>query len=139
MIITLIGVGLFVLGVVGVLVCCGENNLSYDAEEVVNLLSAVVIVVGGIWAFICVLFVIVAHCAVNKQIYDAGMRREALIRQIEAINTDYEDVSTAAVIQGVYDWNTDVYGAKYWGENPWTSWFWDKDYVESLEYIEWEE
>ena len=54
-------------------------------------------------------------------------------------NSDYEDASKAAVIQRVYEWNKKVYNAKYWSSNPLTNWFWNKKYVDSLEYIELED
>ena len=43
--------------------------------------------------------------------------------------------SKANVIQKVYEWNVEVYDEKYWGNNIWTNWFFNKKVVDSLEYI----
>ena len=72
----------------------------------------------------------------KKDIYEAGLERNAIIKQIGVINTDYEDISKATVIKNVYDWNKNVHSIKYYGKNPWTSWFWSQKYVDSLEYID---
>ena len=75
----------------------------------------------------------------DKDIYEYSLKRESIVKQVECISSDYEDVSKATVIANVYDWNKEVYNAKYWASNPWTSWFWSQKFVDSLEYIELED
>lgn len=80
--------------------------------------------------------IISQHCTVNKDIYEYNLERESIVKQVECISSDYEDVSKATVIANVYDWNKEVYNTKYWAKNLWTSWFYSQKFVDSLEYIE---
>lgn len=72
----------------------------------------------------------------DKDIYEHNLERESIVKQVECISSDYEDVSKTTVIANAYDWNKEVHNAKYWAKNPWTSWFWSQKLVDSLEYIE---
>lgn len=138
MIITLIAIGLLVLGVIG-LVLYDHDAFSYDFGEMVSLLSVAMLMIGIIATAVSLLAILVANIGVEKDIFTKQLEHEGIVKQVECINSDYEDVSKAEVIQKVYDWNKEVYSAKYWSSNPWTSWFWNQRYVDSLEYIELED
>ena len=73
---------------------------------------------------ICVPDMIITHCNTNKKIYTKQLEYESLVK-----------LSKANVIQKVYEWNVEVYDEKYWGNNIWTNWFFNKKVVDSLEYI----
>lgn len=84
---------------------------------------------------ICVPDMIITHCNTNKKIYTKQLEYESLVKQCQTVSSNYEDVSKANVIQKVYEWNVEVYDEKYWGNNIWTNWFFNKKVVDSLEYI----
>ena len=67
---------------------------------------------------------------------NAQLDRESIIQQLECVASNYEDVSKTTVIDKVYQWNKGVHSAKYWSQNLWTNWFWSKEYVYSLKYID---
>ena len=135
MIITLIGVAMFVLGIIGFL-----YYVSFDTnKDVIGFLSSVGIIIGFLWLLICIPCIILTRCTASNDIYNANLERECIVNQIEYIDAGYEDVSKTIVIQNVYEWNKKVHAAQYWSSNPWTSWFWSKKYVNSLKYIELEE
>ena len=67
------------------------------------------------------------------------MERESIIKQIECINDNYENVSRTIVIEKAYEWNKKVYKQKYYSKNPWTNWLNNKSYIDSLEYIDLED
>lgn len=133
MIWTLLGIGLLIVGGILLYVGCKIYNEACFYTGLIGFMSGVII------AFICIVCLICGHCAVDKSIYDAELEYNALIKQVEAVNSEYEDVSKATVINRVYKWNKGVYSEKYWAENPWTNWFYDKDYVNSLKYIDMED
>lgn len=135
MIITLIGTGLIIFGLIGMYIW-SNNTYSYEVEEIVDGISITCFIVGVIMTLLCIPLIIITHCTAKKDIYDAQLERECIVKQLEVIHSDYEDVSKSTVIQNAYDWNRKVYNAEYWSSNPWTNWFWDKEYVDSLEYIE---
>ena len=135
MIITLIGVAMFVLGIIGFL-----YYVLFDTnKDVIGFLSSVGIIIGFLWLLICIPCITLTRCTASNDIYNANLERECIVNQIEYIDAEYEDVSKTIVIQNVYEWNKKVHTAQYWSSNPWTSWFWSKKYVNSLKYIELEE
>ena len=93
------------------------------------------LVLGYTLLVLALLFGLAGHVAIDKKIIDSNYERESIVKQIECINSDYEDVSKSKVIENAYEWNNKVRNAKYWSENPFTNWFWSKKYVDSLKYI----
>lgn len=109
MIWTLLGIGLLIVG--GIL-------LYVESKTYINACfytGVVTFISGLIIASVCIVSLIGGHCAVDKSIYDAELEYNALIKQVEAVNSEYEDVSKATVINRVYRWNKSVYSEKYWG------------------------
>ena len=139
MILTLIFVGSFVLGII-LMILSYNSVFPYRVDDLMDLLDIIFLLIGILGGIIVATFLIGGHCAVDKQIYNAKMEREAIVKQIECVDgMDNESVSKTTVISNIYKWNKKVYSAHYWSENPWTSWFWDRDYVDSLEHIDMEE
>lgn len=137
MIITLIGIGLVVLGIICLFI--SERSLSYDMSFSLYACGAISFVIGLIITIVTVIVIFLNHTCVNNDIYTSKLTYESLIDRIEYIDSDYEDVSKSEVIKDVYEWNKSVHSAKYWSSNPWTNWFWSQKYVDSLEYIELED
>lgn len=104
-------------------------------------------IVSFILGFLSVISIIVAlynilmsHCAIDKTIAVNQMKHDSIVKEIEALEQDTnEKVSRVTVIKDVQEWNGAVYSQKYWSESPWTNWFYSKEVVDSLEYIEMEE
>lgn len=81
-----------------------------------------------------------SHCAVDTTITVNQMEHDSIVKEIEALEQDADEkVSRVTVIKDVNEWNSDVYVIKYWSKSPWTNWFYSKEVVDSLEYIEMEE
>ena len=102
-----------------------EDSYKYYDLDVGGL---VCMLLGGLATFIVVVVIIIGH-----------MQRESIIKQIECVNSKYEDITRSKVIEKAYDWNKNVYSAKYWGKHSFTNWFWSQEYVDSLEYIDLED
>lgn len=135
MIITLIGVILLFLGI--------TSNILYKKAtirrsflDILETLMLVGYILGGVITFGSGFGIISTYITVDKQIYENNLERESLVKQVECISSEYEDVSKTTVIANVYDWNKEVYKKKYLAENPWTSWFFNQTVIDSLEYIE---
>ena len=138
MIITLIGIGLLFLAII-CLVCCEKCLFSYTVDEFIGGIGIILCITGISATLISGTIIGCANISVDNDIYTAKLEYDAIVKQAESINSDYEDVSKAEVIQRVYEWNKKVYNAKYWSNNPLTNWFWNKKYVDSLAYIELED
>lgn len=63
---------------------------------------------------IVVVVIIIGHTGVEVDIHRAHAERESIIKQIECVNSEYEDITRQKVIEKAYDWNKNVYSAKYW-------------------------
>lgn len=135
MIITLITIVVFALGIFGYILY-ERDIIPWKYKEYIELLSLLAVFIASIAIVVEIPIIICRHCTVNKDIYEHNLERESIVKQVECISSDYEDVSKTTVIANAYDWNKEVHNAKYWAKNPWTSWFWSQKLVDSLEYIE---
>ena len=110
--------------------------LKFTYSDILELIGFM----GALMSIVFLLFgtvvIIDAHVGVDAQIYESQIQYESLMKRYEIVTSDYEDVSKSEVIKDIAEWNQDVYHEKYWGNNFWTNWFHDRDYVDSLQYIE---
>lgn len=135
MILTYIAMGLVIVGIVLSVVDGSNPN---KCNTLLIVLSSTSLVLGIVMGALIGLVFIANHTAVDNRIYKKQMEYESITRQLQIIDSEYEDVSKAEIIQKVYDWNTSVYQSKYWAKSPWTNWLYNKKYSDSLEYIEME-
>lgn len=124
---------MIVLVVIGVLMAIIGNGKGNDLLIIGGIFQTIF---AGIALMILVSVIISAHVFDSKKIADNKMEYEALCKRVEIINSNYEDVSKSDIIKDVAKWNKKVYSEKYWGKNIWTSWFYDQDVVDELEYID---
>ena len=136
MILTYIAMGLVI---VGILLSVVDGSNPNKCNMLLIVLSSTSLVLGIVMGALIGLVFIANHTAVDNQIYEKQMEYESITRQLQIIDSEYEDVSKAEIIQKVYDWNTAVYLSKYLAKSPWTNWLCNKKYSDSLEYIEMEE
>lgn len=85
---------------------------------------------------VTVLILCSQYLGVERELQHNQIEYETLMKRMEVVNSDYEDVSKSDVIKDIGEWNKNVYDEKYWAENPWTNWLWNKKVSDSLEYIE---
>lgn len=134
MIWTIITVTILVISIALLVIACIKNI------GALGVISLVVLFISGLVAIMMGIALITAHCMTNRKITAYQMQHDSIIREIEALeNSESEKIFKVEVIKDVYEWNSDVYSKKYWSANPWTNWFYNKNVVDSLEYIEMEE
>lgn len=138
MIITLIGIALLIVVITGILIL-NKLDLPYYIDDNIGFVLAMLAVAGTFITFICLTLILGSHVNVDFNIYNAQLKRDTIIKQIECVDTEYEDTSKIEVINRVYEWNQKVYKQKYYSESPWTNWLFNKEYADSLEYIELED
>ena len=135
MIITLIAISLIIIAIAGVLIL-DKTYFSDIVDDIVCFIISLSGVFGGITIFICLLLILSSHFDVDYDIHKAQLERDSIIKQLEYIDAEYENVSKVEIIQKVYEWNQKVYSEKRGSENLWINWFYSKKYADSLEYIE---
>ena len=138
MIITLIGIALLIVVITGFLIL-NKLNLPYYIDDNIDFVLAMLAVAGTFITFICLTLILGSHVNVDFNIYNAQLKRDTIIKQIECVDTDYEDQSKIEVINRVYEWNQKVYKQKYYSKSLWTNWLFNKKYADALEYIELED
>lgn len=138
MIITLIGIALLIVVITGFLIL-NKLNLPYYIDDNIGFVLAMLAVAGTFITFICLTLILGSHVNVDFNIYNARLKRDTIIKQIECVDTEYEDTSKIEVINRVYEWNQKVYKQKYYSKSPWTNWLFNKKYADALEYIELED
>lgn len=132
MIITLIAIGILILPIILIVLCDKGILNDYNIEDI----SAALFITGIMASLIIGIIMFIMHLGIDNSIYNSKLERESLVKRVECIDSNYEDVSKSDVINDVYEWNKMVHSAQYWSKNPWTSWFLSHKYVDSLEYIE---
>ena len=135
MIITLIAISLIIIAIAGYLIS-NKMNFSYIIDEIVCSIVALSGVFGGITICVCLILILGSHFDVDYDIHNAQLERDSIIKQLEYIDAEYENVSKVEIIQKIYEWNQKVYREKRGSENLWINWFYSKKYADSLEYIE---
>ena len=135
MIITLIAISLIIIAIVGFLIL-NKTYFSDIVYDIVYCITALSGVFGGVAILICLLLILCSHFDVDYYIHNAQLERDSIIKQLEYIDAEYENVSKVEIIQKVYEWNQKVYREKRGSENLWINWFYSKKYADSLEYIE---
>lgn len=135
MIITLIAISLLIIAIVGFLIL-DKTYFSDIVDDIVCCITAFSGVFGGVAICICLLLILSSHFDVDYDIHNAQLERDSIIKQLEYIDAEYENVSKVEIIQNVYEWNQKVYREKRGSENLWINWFYSKKYADSLEYIE---
>lgn len=126
MIITL---GYVVLLLIGIFILYDPYRRGWMKTDLSSLGIALVIV-SATATLVCPVVIGKAHSNVNKKIYEAKIERELIVSQMKGKETEW------CVIEKAVEWNDDVSAKKSLGNSLFTNWFFSKEYVDSLEYIE---
>lgn len=92
--------------------------------------------IGVFGTLLCVAFIISNHVCATKDFEKNQIRYEGLVKRLELINSEYEDVSKSDVIRDISEWNAECFEYHYWTNNLLTNWFHSKKVAESYIYID---
>ena len=67
-----------------------KNSWKYDSLDITGY---VCMLLGGIATCIAVVAIIIGHTGVEVDIHRAHAERESIIKQIECVNSEYEDIT----------------------------------------------
>lgn len=135
MIITLIGLGILIIGIILIIIYQKKDNIYSDLDIVGGFITLIGILFFGS----CIGIILLKDIGEDYKIKENKIKYEALQERIEAVNSEYEDVSKSELIEDIKEWNIMVYKNKYWSTNKWTNWFYNKNIIDELEYIDLEE
>lgn len=135
---TLMFLGIFILG----FVTHGLYNFLYhkywmtDWVEWIDTTSHFIKFIGVIGLLLSISMILDCNAGVDNQIAKNQIEYEILYEKYKLIQSDYEDISKVKVLEEIGKWNTKVQDGKYWSENLWTNWFYNKQVVDALQYID---
>ena len=132
MIITLIGLGLIISGIVFSLI--EKNvNMNYKTENIIACLKFVSIIFGALITFAASVIILI-----NVSDYDIYYQNMIHKRDMLEYRIDHmEDNITGneMLYNDIVEFNNSLRSTKKWAFNPWTNWFNNQD-VASIDYIE---
>lgn len=134
MIITLIFVSMVVIGIILWNVSNNRNfKLSWETREKIEFIGFVLILIG---ILLLTIFGTLAVC--NAVSYDLDYQnflheKEMLEYRIEHMEENI--TGNEMLYNDIVEFNNELRKEKKWANNPWTSWFNNKD-IASLDYIE---
>lgn len=133
MLITLIFATVLILGIIADIL---YFKIDLWEEEWLNVVGFLGKLIGGFLLFLALTVIFFTHVNVDHQIEQERIEYEGLCKKIEAIQSDYEDVSKIDVIEEATNQNKYVEKCRYYNNNIWTSWFYSDKYVNSLKTID---
>ena len=125
-----------VIMVVGLILLWLDERNCYGSEALSYTGFAAFFIGGLLPLTISVVVIIISHVCPDRQIASNNIKRDGIIKKVEILKSDYEDISKTSVIEEVTNWNWMVTHEKYGIEDPWLSWFHCKKVVDQLEYID---
>lgn len=132
MIITLIFIGIFVAGIV-LLIIGNSSKISYNARDIIMFIVVVCLLIGGILGTITggisIGTAINADLDYEKTIYE----RDVLEYRLE--HSDENMVGNELLYNDIVEFNNRLRHTKEWADSPWISWFFNQK-IADIEYIE---
>ena len=132
MIITLMGLGLLVVGIVLTIIINKKVVDSWDRGNW-HFVSVPMIMVGSVLTIIAIAFIInnATTCELNYQ--NALHTRDMLEYRIEHMEENI--TGNEMLYNDVVEFNNELRSTKKWANNPWTNWFNNQD-IATIDYIE---
>jgi hypothetical protein len=115
MIITLFGILVLVIGIVGFQV------YRHNGEEWAEMVGGMCSIVGGAVLFFCLLCIVVAPIKINGDLADYNALKSSL--DMARVNPAVSPIELAAIQKEVIAFNRQLARDQYWTKNPWTKWF----------------
>ena len=90
---------------------------------------------GSIGLIICVCTIIGIQATSDYKVKQLEVEYTSLVEQKKILDSQYEDISKAEVINRIGEWNKKVEVYKYWADSLWTNWFHSKKVLNSMQCI----
>jgi len=133
MIITLIGLGLLVVGIILAIVDSKVYFENWEIEKTIDYSKFTTLFIGSVITFCSLVFILI-----NSSIYDVEYQnmlhtKEMLEYRIEHMEENI--TGNEMLYNDIVEFNNELRSIKKWANNPWTSWFNNQD-IASIDYIE---
>lgn len=143
MLITVISVVLLIFSILAIILDTCEYNLTYNSvlykiNKFINdkliTLWFTTFLISAMSTVICMVLLIMYNLEVKDTIYDNKIKYYDICNKAENVvkNSTEEELVKSEIIE----WNHEVLKYKSGYNNPWTSWFYNKEVLDNMEYIE---
>jgi hypothetical protein len=104
----------------------------YDSDFQILILFGTVITI----IILSIVLIIPEHIGTDYKIQNAQLERQAIVKELELIDSEMEDISKQKVYEDVREWNSKVLHTKAFANNYFTNIFVNKKVADSMETIE---
>lgn len=132
MFITLIGIALMVIGIIIVWICVKVPKF----KKIGIYFGAIFLVFGFAWTTFVFETIGLQRTKEDSEIASNQKEYVMLCANIRLLEANPDDEVKDTIIERVNDWNEKVDNGRKYLKDPWTSWLWNKNIVNSMEYIE---
>lgn len=133
MIITLISLGLLIVGIALFIVSDNVIIRNSIMESVVCIGGFISTVLGALGSFFAIIFICMNVINYDVDYQNMFHKKEMLEYRIEHIEENI--TGNEMLYNDIVEFNNDLRNTKKWANNPWTSWFNNKN-IASIDYIE---
>lgn len=132
MFITLIGIALMVIGIIIVWICVKVPKF----KKIGIYFGAIFLVFGFAWTTFVFETIGLQHTKEDSEIANNQKEYVMLCASVRLLEANPDDEAKDIIIERVNYWNEKVDNGRKYIKDPWTSWLWNKNIVDSMEYIE---
>lgn len=132
MFITLIGIALMVIGIIIVWICVKVPKF----KKIGIYFGAIFLVFGFAWTTFVFETIGLQRTKEDSEIANNQKEYIMLCANIRLLEANPDDEAKDTIIENVNDWNEKVDNGRKYLKDPWTSWLYNKNIVDSMEYIE---
>ena len=133
MIITLIGLGLIVVGIILAIVRANVCFKNWKVDDVLEWIQFPTIMIGTIITLVCIIIIIV-----NATTYDVDYQNKLHTKEMLEYRIEHMEENITGnemLYNDIVEFNNTLRAEKKWALNPWTNWFNNQD-IASIDYIE---
>ena len=132
MIITLIGLGLLVIGIV-LAIIHDRGHFSYNVRERIEGFGFGAVIIGGAITLCAIVFILINVSNYDVEYQNTLHKREMLEYRIEHMEENI--TGNEMLYNDIVEFNNTLRNTKKWALNPWTDWFNNQD-IASIAFIE---
>ena len=132
MIITLIGLGLLVVGII-LAIIHDKGHFNYNVNEKIVGFGFGAIFIGAIITLCSIIFVLINVTTYDMEYQNMLHEKDMLEYRIEHMEENI--TGNEMLYNDIVEFNNKLRAEKKWANNPWTDWFNNKD-IASIDYIE---
>lgn len=132
MIITLIFIGMIIIGII-LCIISKNRKLNWTTRDNLSFIGGMIIILGIIACLFAGVFIVSKAISYDLNYQNVLHEKEMLEYRIEHMEENI--TGNEMLYNDIVEFNNELRSQKKWANNPWTNWFNNKD-IASLDYIE---